>query len=128
MRCLYVYNKIDVLTMEEVNRLGSLPDTVLISCEWSLGLEYLIRRMWRALALLRIYTKKPGITMPDFADPMIVRSGSTIEHVCHALHRNLPAIVKYVMVWGQSAKHQPQKVGLGHSVCDEDVIQIVKRK
>lgn len=126
--CLYVYNKIDVLTVEEVRRLGSLLDTVLISCEWRLGLEYLVRRIWHALGLLRVYTKKPGSSMPDFADPLIVRSGATIEHVCHTLHRNLPSIVRYALVWGQSAKHQPQKVGLGHAVADEDVIQIVKRK
>lgn len=31
------------------------------------------------------------------------------------------------LVWGSSVKHQPQKVGLEHILCDEDVVQIVKK-
>ena len=31
------------------------------------------------------------------------------------------------LVWGSSVKHQPQKVGKDHVVCDEDVVQIVKK-
>jgi ribosome-interacting GTPase 1 len=31
------------------------------------------------------------------------------------------------LVWGSSVKHQPQKVGLDHVLCDEDVVQIVKK-
>lgn len=126
-RCLYCYNKVDQLSMEEVRKLGAQPNTVLISCEWNLGLEYLVERMWESLALSRIYTKKHG-SRPDFSDPLIVRSGATLEHVCHVLHRDLPSIFKYSLIWGTSAKHQPQKVGLSHPVDDEDVVQIVKKK
>jgi len=31
------------------------------------------------------------------------------------------------MVWGSSAKHNPQKVGKDHILHDEDIVQIVKR-
>lgn len=31
------------------------------------------------------------------------------------------------LVWGSSVKHQPQKVGKDHLLCDEDVVQIVKK-
>lgn len=36
--------------------------------------------------------------------------------------------VKYVLVWGTSARHYPQHCGLGHNLHDEDVVQIVKKK
>lgn len=36
--------------------------------------------------------------------------------------------VKYVLVWGTSARHYPQHCGLAHVLQDEDVVQIVKKK
>lgn len=36
--------------------------------------------------------------------------------------------VKYVLVWGISARHYPQHCGLSHVLHDEDVVQIVKKK
>lgn len=54
-----------------------------------------------------------------------MRKGSTVKHFCHVLHRDLVNKFKYAFVWGTSAKHMPQRVGLSHMVADEDVIQIV---
>merc|ERR1719458_1285865 len=34
--------------------------------------------------------------------------------------------LKYALVWGTSAKHQPMRVGKDHVLHDEDVVQIVK--
>lgn len=125
--CLYCYNKIDGVSMEEVDRLAREPNTVVVSCELGLNLDYLKDRIWESLNLMRIYTKKRG-EYPDFSDGIVMRQDSTIEHVCHTIHRTLPTVFKYCLVWGTSSKHQPQKVGLQHQVADEDVIQIVKKK
>lgn len=65
---------------------------------------------------------------PDFNEALIVRNNSTIEDVCDAIHRTLKDSFKYALVWGQSARHIPQRVGLGHVVLDEDVISIVGTK
>ena len=52
---------------------------------------------------------------------------------CHArtlLSRHLGLDNLTVMdqlVWGQSAKHTPQRCGKDHVLADEDVIQIVKK-
>lgn len=127
LRCLYCYNKIDAIGMEDLDRLARQPNTVVISCELDLNLDYLIERIWTELALLRVYTKKRG-EWPDFEDAVILRAGSTIEHLCHRIHRSLPSIFKFALVWGSSAKHQPQKVGLQHRLHNEDVIQIVKKQ
>lgn len=62
---------------------------------------------------------------PDFSEALIVRSNSTIEDVCDHIHRTIKESFKYALVWGASAKHVPQRVGLGHVVKDEDVVSIV---
>ena len=51
VRCLYVYNKADALTIEEVDQLSRRPDSVCISCHMELGLDHLLRRMWDAMGL-----------------------------------------------------------------------------
>ena len=61
---------------------------------------------------------------PDFSEALIVRNKSSIEEVCDQVHRTLKETFKYAMVWGASARHVPQRVGLSHIVADEDVVSI----
>jgi ribosome-interacting GTPase 1 len=63
---------------------------------------------------------------PDFSEALIVRNGSAIEDVCDQVHRTLKDTFKYALVWA-SARHVPQRVGLGHIVADEDVVSIVAK-
>lgn len=124
--CIYVYNKIDQVSIEEVNRLAHQPFSVVVSCNMKLNLDYLLEVIWEELKLIRVYTKKPGCP-PDFEDCLILRRGVTVEHVCHSIHRTLAAAFKYALIWGSSAKFSPQRVGLNHTMADEDVLQIVKK-
>ncbi|EPQ10143.1 Developmentally-regulated GTP-binding protein 2 [Myotis brandtii] len=126
MPCLYVYNKIDQISMEEVDRLARKPNSVVISCGMKLNLDYLLEMLWEYLALTCIYTKKRG-QRPDFTDAIILRRGASVEHVCHRIHRSLASQFKYALVWGTSTKYSPQRVGLTHTMEHEDVIQIVKK-
>uniref|UniRef100_A0A8D0RM02 Developmentally regulated GTP binding protein 2 n=2 Tax=Sus scrofa TaxID=9823 RepID=A0A8D0RM02_PIG len=98
MPCLYVYNKIDQISMEEVDRLARKPDSVVISCGMKLNLDYLLEVLWEYLALTCIYTKKRG-QRPDFTDAIILRKGASVEHVCHRIHRSLASQFKYALVW-----------------------------
>ena len=118
MSCVYVYNKIDQISLEEVDRLARQPHSVVIrynkipsavcmhvsriycpfSCEMKLNLDYLLDELWEHLNLIRVYTKKPG-NPPDFEDGIILRNGVTVKHVCHAIHRTLPSVFKYGLVW-----------------------------
>ncbi len=41
--------------------------------------------------------------------------------------RDLVDQFKYALVWGASAKHTPQRVGLKHRLLDEDVIYLSKK-
>ena len=55
--CLYILNKIDDISMEELEILDRIPHYVPISgfLEW--GLDDLLDTMWNYLDLIRIYTK-----------------------------------------------------------------------
>ena len=41
-----------------------------------LNLDYLLEQIWEYLALVRVYTKKPG-QPPDFSDGLILRKGES---------------------------------------------------
>lgn len=126
MPCLYVYNKVDAVSLEEVDRIAREPNTVVMSCEMSLGINDVVEEIWYRLNLARLYTKRRG-QPPDFSDPMVVRANSTIEDVCDSIHRDFKDQFKYALVWGSSSKFgiAPQKCGLSHVVHDQDVVCIV---
>jgi small GTP-binding protein len=124
MPCLYCYNKIDTITLEEMTRLSHLPHSVVCSVTWDLNIEEVIDEMWEHMGLIRIFTKKQGAP-PDLAKPFVVKSGSSIEDVCNRIHKDLIQRFKYAMVWGTSTKHSPQRVGKDHVLDDEDVLQIL---
>ncbi|KAL8734891.1 MAG: hypothetical protein Q9166_001243 [cf. Caloplaca sp. 2 TL-2023] len=126
IKCLYVYNKIDSVSLDFLDKLAREPDTVVMSCELDLGIQDVVERCWHELQLLRIYTKRKG-EVPDFSEALIVRNHSSIENVCDQVHRTLKETFKYAMVWGASARHVPQRVGLSHMVADEDVVSIIAK-
>ncbi|KAI9011585.1 P-loop containing nucleoside triphosphate hydrolase protein [Hyaloraphidium curvatum] len=126
IRALYVYNKIDAISLEEVDRLARQPHSVVISTTGRINLDGLVDAIWRNLQLTRVYTKKRG-EFPDLQGGLVVRRGATVEDFCHRIHRSLASDFKYALVWGTSTKHQPQRVGLKHVLDNEDVVQIVKK-
>ncbi|KAI0561454.1 50S ribosome-binding GTPase [Gracilaria domingensis] len=128
IKCLYLYSKIDAVSVEEVDRLAREPNSVVMSCLLKLNLDYVVEQIWDYLQLCRVYTKKQG-SPPDFGEPIVLRGGSKVEDACRAIHRSLadPSQFRYALVWGKSTKHDPQRVGLSHNLEDEDVVQIVTK-
>lgn len=122
--CLYAYNKIDAVSLEEVDRIARQPHSTVISVAMDLGLDDLLERIWADLSLLRIYTKPKG-QAPDFTEPMVVRAAhNSVENVCDSIHREIKNKFRYAMVWGASTKHSPQRCGLQHRVAEGDVITL----
>jgi small GTP-binding protein len=129
VRCMYLYNKVDMISIEEVDEIARRPNTVVCSVMWRLNFDFLLRRIWDMMALVRVYTKKKG--EPPSWEPVIVSEdrtgGATVEHLCNAVHRDLLKRFNYALVWGSSCRHSPQRCGLKHVLQDEDVVQIVKK-
>ena len=58
MSCRYVYNKIDVCSIEEVDAIARMPNSTPCSASQQLNMDGLLERMWDMMALVRVYTKK----------------------------------------------------------------------
>mmetsp|Transcript_10696 Transcript_10696/g.19528 ORF Transcript_10696/g.19528 Transcript_10696/m.19528 type:complete len:399 (-) Transcript_10696:524-1720(-) len=130
IKCLYVYNKVDMCSIEEVDEIARWPNSIPISCHLNLNMEGLLEKIWEMMALVRVYTKKVG-AKPDFADPVVLtkdRGGTTVDALCAQIHKSIKDNFNYSLVWGRSSKHYPQRCGFTHQLEDEDVVQIVKRK
>ncbi|XP_003747304.1 developmentally-regulated GTP-binding protein 1 [Galendromus occidentalis] len=125
--CIYVLNKIDQISIEELDIIYKVPHCVPISAHHRWNFDDLLEKAWEYLKLIRIYTKPKG-QLPDYEAPVILtRDHLTVEDFCDKVHRTLIKEFKCALVWGSSVKHNPQKVGKEHVLCDEDVVQIVKR-
>ncbi|CAF0949152.1 unnamed protein product [Didymodactylos carnosus] len=91
MPCLYI-------SIEEVDRLAHLPNSVVISCNMKLNIEYMLETIWTLLNLIRIYTKKRG-EKPDFYGGLIMCNGVPVDFVRRPVHRILVEQFKYASVW-----------------------------
>lgn len=114
IKCLYVYNKIDMLSIDEIDQLARRPMSVVVSSQKKWNLELLLERIWTELAMVRIYTKKPS-EFPDMTDAIILtpqRGGNSVRNAVRQIHVGLLTDFKCCLVWGSSAKHSPQHVGL----------------
>lgn len=125
--CLYVLNKIDQITVQELDVLYQMPHVVPISSHHNWNLDELLDRTWERLDFVRIYTKPPG-QLPDYNEPVVLRRNArTVGDFCNHIHKALLAEFKIAIVWGSSVKFNPQRVGRDHVLEDEDVVQIVKK-
>lgn len=127
MPALYVMNKIDQLTIEELDIICQIPHHVVVSAAHGWNIDELMEKVWDYCNMLRIYTKPKG-AIPDYTSPIILHAnGPTVEQFCNRIHKSIMEKgFKYAWVWGTSVKHQPQKCGKEHVLADEDVVQIIK--
>ena len=127
VRCLYAYNKIDTITIEEIDSLARMPSSTVMSVMADLNIDVLIDHIWDYLGLTRIYTKRRG-QPPDLSAPVVlssIRKGTTVKSLCQNVSQQMLRDFSFAMVWGLSAKHEPQRCGLSHELQDEDVVQVV---
>ena len=123
---LIIATKADLTTPDDIAVLQELLDAGLdilpISSETGEGLPTLGDELWRLLAVVRVYTKRPG-QKTDFGDPYTLPVGSTIEDLARTIHRELPEKMKFARIWGEG-RFDGQQVHRTEILHDKDIIEI----
>ena len=99
---------------------------VMISAQTGYHMEELKDAIFDHLGFMRVYMKPQG-GPADLQEPLIIFRNSTVEDVCRKLHKDFVERFRYARVWGKSAKHQGQRVGLNHMLGDGDLLSIIIR-
>jgi len=85
-------------------------------------LDELRLAIFRLLDIIRIYTKVPG-GKPDYEDPIVLPTGSTLEEAAASVHKDFARKMKYARIWG-SGKHDGVMASRDHVLQDGDVIEV----
>ena len=128
-KSLTILNKIDLVEEPFVREVAASikSEFVGVSANSNTNIDVLRELIYGQLNFIRIYMRPKG-GPTDYQEPLIARSGDTVEDVCNKLHRHMRREFRYGMVWGRSVKYGGQRVGLAHVLQDEDVLTIIKRR
>ncbi|NUQ63688.1 MAG: 50S ribosome-binding GTPase [Pirellulales bacterium] len=94
-----------------------------ISAEKGTGLEELRNAIYRALDVVRVYSKLPTAKEPDMDRPFTVRRGSTLMDMAGQVHKDYLENLKFARVWG-SAVHDGTVVKGDYVLQDKDVVEL----
>ena len=124
-----VLNKIDLVDPKFVKEVQTKikSKVIPVSADSGINIDLLKEKIYEKLDFIRIYMRPKG-GETDYKEPLIIRRDSTIEDVCNKLHRSMKKEFRYGLVWGKSVKFGGQRVGLQHTLEDEDVLTIIKSR
>ena len=99
---------------------------LMLSAEENVGLDELGEEVFRALNVIRVYTKSPREKLEAFerTDPVVLPIGSTVADAAVQVHRELGRDLKYAVLWGTSGKFDGQRVGRQHQLIDGDIVEL----
>ena len=121
---LLVINKID---LADRKHMAHMPEAIEISADLDVNLDVLRESIYDALGFINIYLKPQG-EQADLEEPLIMREGCTVGDICDRLHKDFRRKFRYARVWGDSAKHAGQRVGLDHGLLDGDIVTLIIQK
>jgi len=123
-------NKVDLIDIGQVasieedltRRFEMSP--VMISAHTGYHMEEIKEEIYQRLGFMRVYLRPQG-EEADLEEPLIIRSGSTVEDVCRKLHRDFVDRFRYARIWGDHVKHPGQRIGLPYKLHDGDLLSII---
>ncbi len=86
------------------------------------NLENIGATLFKALDIVRVYTKMPGKSA-QMGRPFTVRSGATVLDVARLVHKDIAGSFKYARAWGARV-FDGQQVGPEHQVVDRDIVEL----
>jgi len=110
----------EVKILEEL--LGLQFPALTMSAKTGDGLDALGPFLFRALEIVRVYTKTPG-KPADSDKPFTVRRGSTVLDVARLVHKDVARGLKFARMWGTEV-FDGQQVGSDHLVSDGDLVEL----
>ena len=110
----------EVEILEEL--LGLQFPALTVSAETGDGLDELGPYLFRALEIVRVYTKTPG-KPADTDKPFTVRRGGTVYDVAGLVHKDIARSLKFARMWGTEV-FDGQQVGPDHLVADGDLVEL----
>jgi uncharacterized protein len=123
-----VPNKIDLpeapVRLEMLHELLPLDFTEhAISAEHGRNLETLREAIYRALDVVRVYSKLPGAKEPDRDRPFTLKRGSTLLEMAGQVHKDFLDQLKFARVWGMAVHGNTQVKG-DYVLHDQDVVEL----
>lgn len=123
---LVVVNKADlaepaVIEATKARYAGSL-EVLAVSAQTKQGLDEWFKRLWKLLAMIRVYSKEPG-KPADLRKPFTVPAGATVADLAQQIHRDLPNTMKFARLWGHS-RFEGQHVHKTEVLQDRDIVEI----
>ena len=110
----------EVKILEEL--LGLRFPALTVSAETGAGLGELGPFLFRALEVVRVYTKSPGKPADD-DKPFTARRGDTVLDVAKLVHKDIARDLKFARMWGKDV-FDGQQVGHEHLVADGDLVEL----
>jgi ribosome-interacting GTPase 1 len=113
----------EVKVLEEL--LGLRFPALTVSAETGDGLDQVGPFLFKALEIVRVYTKTPG-KQADDDKPFTVRRADTVLDVAKLVHKDIARGLRFARIWG-SEVFDGQQVGPDHVVADGDIVELHTR-
>jgi hypothetical protein len=94
-----------------------------ISAQVGTGLEALREAIYRAMDVVRVYSKLPAAREADRDRPFTLRRGSTVIDMAGQVHKDFLENLKFARVWG-TAVHDGTVVKGDHILHDGDIVEL----
>ena len=125
---IIVANKTDtpeaMKNLKELERfVGDQVPIVPVSCKTRSGLDKLGTEIFKALEIIRVYTKEPNERAPS-PKPFFLKKGATVSDLAKLVHSDFIKRFSHARVWSKRLAFSPQKVGSTFILEDKDAVEL----